>query len=67
MGMHPNTQGRVWHSEEHPALWVYHCCIIHIIYGHFRQFLGRCALDAVHSEHIILFVDIMPFNDAVTS
>ena len=55
----------MWHCMEHPALWVYRCCIIYIIYGHFRQFLGRCTLDVAHLKHVILFVDVMSFNDAV--
>ena len=29
--------------------------------------LGGCPLDMAHPKHIILFVDVMSFHDAVTS
>ena len=35
---HRNPNVYMWHCVEHPALWVYHCHITHIIYGCFRQF-----------------------------
>ena len=39
----------------------------HINYGHFLSILKRHASDVPHLKHIILFVDVTPFNDAVTS
>ena len=65
--MHSNMQGRVWHSMKHLVLWVYCCHITHIIYSHFRKSLGRHASDMAHSKHVILFVNITSFNDAVMS
>ena len=41
--------------------------INHINYGHFRLFLRRCASDMLCLKHVILFVDVMSFDDAVTS
>ena len=55
------------HRVDHPAPWVYRCCINHIIYGHFRTFLERHTLDALHLKHVILFVNVASFNNAVMS
>ena len=41
--------------------------INHIIYIHFRPFLRRHALDMLHLKHVILFVNVTSFDDAVTS
>ena len=41
--------------------------INHVNYGHFRLLLRRCTLDALCLKHIILFVDVTSFNDAVMS
>ena len=41
--------------------------INHINYSHFGVFLRRHTLDAPRLKHIILFVDVMSFNDAATS
>ena len=67
MGMHPNTQGRVWCRVEHQALWMYSCHINHIIYGHFRPFLGRHASDVPRLKRIILFVDVTSFAHALVT
>ena len=52
---------------EHPALWVCRCHIGHIIYGCFGPFLGAHALDMLCLRHIILFVNVTSFDDAVMS
>ena len=65
--MCPNMREQVWHRVEHLALWVYHCCINHINYSHFRQFLGRRTSDVAHSKCVILFVNVTSFSNAVTS
>ena len=41
--------------------------INHVNNSHFRVFLRRRALDAPHLKRVILFVDVMSFNNAVTS
>ena len=38
--------------------------IHHVIYG---RFLRKCASDTLCLKHVILFVDVTSFNDAVTS
>ena len=40
-------------------------CINHINYSHSGLFLRRCALDVQCLKHVILFVDVTSFNDAV--
>ena len=62
-----NMQGRVWHHAEHPALWVYHCCITHIFLQPFWTILGRHTLDTACPKHVILFANITSSNDTVTS
>ena len=39
----------------------------HVNYSHFGVFLRRHTLDAPCLKHVILFVDVTPFTNAVTS
>ena len=57
----------MWHCTEHPTLWVHHCHVTRVFLRLFWAILGRCALDAVHPKHIILFVNITLLNNAVMS
>ena len=41
--------------------------INHVNYSHFGLFLRRHASDMPCLKHVILFVDVASFNDAVTS
>ena len=57
----------MWRRAEHPGALSVPYRIYHVNYGHFRQFLRRCALDMPCLKHVILFVDITSFDDAVMS
>ena len=46
---------------------MYLCHINHVIYGHFRPFLGRNALDTPCLKQVMLFVNVTSFVDTVTS
>ena len=50
----PSALGRPYHVN-------------HVNYGRFGVFLRRRALDVPHLKHIIFFVDVMSFDDAVMS
>ena len=39
----------------------------YINYSHMGVFYRRCASDTPRLKHVILFVDVMSFNDAMTS
>ena len=42
-------------------------CVNHTNYGHFGVLSRRHTSDVLHLKHIISFVNVMSFNDALTS
>ena len=57
----------MWRGAEHPCALGVPYRINHVNYGRFRLFLRRHTSDMPRLKRIILFLNVMSFNDAVTS